>query len=169
MPVLTSHAEHKAYDRAAELRQRIDQIGRLALECDGNDKLDLNPDPHIIVLSGADLTDTKGFRFLPAGLFPAADQAFSCVTGRVEIDPKSGHVAHLEVELGQDRFGNARYALETQGGWLGLSQPRQTLREELPSMTGSYARGSQSKLEVSADEWLFSQRRLTGSGSKQIF
>lgn len=167
-PALSTNQQHKAYDRAMEIRRRVENIGLLALQADNRDGVDLQSQSGKVVLSGADLRGCQAFASLPAGLFDCPDQAFSRVTGSVEIDPASGRVSRMEVELGQDRFGHARYSLETSGSWLGLKTPTQTFTEELPSPTGSYARGLHSRLEARPDEWLFSQQRLSGGG-KTIF
>lgn len=168
-PALQSNQQHKAYDRAMEIRQRVENIAQLALQVDNHDGVDLNNQAGKVVLSGADLRQSNAFASLPPGLFDCPDKAFSRVTGSVEIDPASGRVARMDVELGNDRFGHARYGLETSGAWLGLKAPIQTFTEALPSPTGSYARGTHSRLEARPEEWLFSQQKLSGAGSKTIF
>lgn len=168
-PALQNNQQHKAYDRAMEIRRRVENTAVMALEVDNRDGVDLESKSGKVVLSGADLRNSNAFASLPPGLFDCPDKAFSRVTGSVEIDPASGRVARMEVELGSDRFGHARYGLETSGSWLGLKTPTQTFTEELPSPTGSYARGLHSRLEARPEEWLFSQERLSGAGARTIF
>jgi len=167
-PALQNNQQHKAYDRVVEMRSRVENIAAMAFEVDNQDGVDLNSEPNKVVLSGADLRHSKAFANLPPGLFDCPDKAFSRVTGRVEIDPSNGRVSRMDVELGNDRFGQARYGLET-SDWLGLKKTTQTYTEALPSPTGSYARGLHSRLEARPEQWLFSQERLSGQGARTIF
>ncbi len=166
IPRPRNNQESKACDEGMEVKRRADFVGRLALEADQLDGVDLNADRHSMVFSGADLTKCPSFGQLPPGLFSLPERSFEAVTGTAELDPKTGHLAKLDVELGNDRFGHLRYVVSHEGTWMGLAKGRSVYQEDVPSATGSYARGVQSVVQFSDSEWQIS--RVKG-GSKTIY
>jgi len=166
VPRPKNNQESKACDEGMEVKRRADFVGRLALEADQLDGVDMNSERFRMTFSGADLTKCPSFQQLPAGLFPLAERSFQAVTGTAELNPKTGQLAMMELEMGNDRFGHRRYVVNHEGTWMGLARGRSIYQEDEPSATGSYARGTQSVVSFSDSEWQISKTR---GGSKTIY